>query len=54
VRIGITGQQQRLEKQQAGRPHRRGAAEPREDLLCDHRLNQKQQERRKENRGREQ
>jgi len=51
VRIGVAGQQRALEKHQAGGPHRRRAAEPRQDLLGDDRLHQKQQKGRQEDRA---
>ena len=38
VRVGIAAQQQRLEKQHAGGPNVRAAAEPRQDELGDQRL----------------
>src|SRR5207302_5369735 len=52
VSVRITGEQHALEEHQAGRPHRRGAAEPRQDLLGDDRLNQEQQEGGEEDRRR--
>jgi len=42
-RIGIGGQQQRLEKEHAGVPHRRRAAEQRQNQLGDERLQQERQ-----------
>src|SRR3989441_2909145 len=50
VGVRVTGEQHALEEHQAGRPHRRRAAEPRQDLLGDDRLNQEQQEGGKEDR----
>ena len=47
-----TGEQHALEEHQARGPHRRRAAEPRQDLLGDDRLHQEQQERRQEDRRR--
>ena len=44
VRVRIAGQQRDLEEHHAGGPHRRGPAEPRQDLLGDDRLHQEQQE----------
>jgi hypothetical protein len=46
MRVGVAREQQRLEEQHAGRPHRRAAAEPRQDQARDERLHQEQQERR--------
>ena len=43
VRVQISGQQRRLEKQQAGAPHRRRSAEPGQDDFADHRLHFEQQ-----------
>src|SRR5438034_9689321 len=48
----VTGEQHALEEHQAGRPHRRRAAKPRQDLLGDDRLNQEQQEGGEEDRRR--
>ena len=45
VGVGVAEQQRRLKEDEARRPHRRGAAEPRQDLLCDDGLEQEQQER---------
>ena len=44
VRVRVADQQDHLKEHHAGRPHRRGAAKPRQDLLRDDRLHQKQQE----------
>ena len=44
IRVGVARQQCRLEKDEARRPDRGGAAEPRQDLLRDHRLYEEQQE----------
>src|SRR5205807_10113890 len=52
VGVRVTGEQHALEEHQAGCPHRRRAAEPRQDLLGDDRLNQEQQEGREEDRRR--
>jgi hypothetical protein len=46
MRVGVAREQQRLEEQHAGGPHRRAAAEPRQDQARDERLHQEQQERR--------
>ncbi len=50
VRIGVACEQQGLEEHEAGSPHRGRAAEPRQDLLGDDRLDQEQQERAREDR----
>ena len=50
-RIGVAGEQRRLEEDEAGRPDGRRAAEPRQDLLRHHRLDEEQQERADEDRG---
>ncbi len=42
--VSITGEQHALKKHHAGRPDSSGTAKPRQDLLGDDRLNQKQQE----------
>src|SRR5216117_2846811 len=52
VGVRVTGEQHALEEHQAGRPHRRRAAKPRQDLLGDDRLNQEQQEGGEEDRRR--
>ena len=54
VRIGIAGQERRLEENKASRPDTGGTAEPGKDLLGDQGLHQKQQERGQENGGGEQ
>lgn len=43
VRIGITEQQEKLKKNQTGRPYGGGTAEPWQDLLRNHGLNEEQQ-----------
>src|SRR5262249_37251965 len=50
VRVGVSREEQHLEEQHAGGPHRGAAAEPRQDQARDQRLHQEQQERRQENR----
>src|SRR5213079_2393164 len=45
VSIRVAQQQRRLKKNEARRPYGGGAAEPRQDLFRDDRLDQKQQER---------
>jgi len=45
MRVQITRQQSRLEKQQARAPHRGRSAEPRQDNFADHRLHREQQKR---------
>ena len=50
VGIGVAEEQQELEEHEAGRPHRGGAAEPRQDLLRHDRLDEEQQERAREDR----
>ena len=52
VGVGVAGEQHALEEHEAGGPDRGRAAEPRQDLLGDDRLDQEQQERRKEDRRR--
>src|SRR2546429_7604334 len=52
VGVRVTGEQHALEEPQAGGPARRRAAEPRQDLLGDDRLNQEQQEGGEEDRRR--
>src|SRR2546422_5755432 len=52
VGVRVTGEQHALEEHQAGGPDRRRAAEPRQDLLGDDRLNQEQQEGGEEDRRR--
>src|SRR3989441_3372323 len=52
VGVRVTGEQHALEEHQAGRPNRRRAAKPRQDLLGDDRLNQEQQEGGEEDRRR--
>src|SRR5437773_12478856 len=52
VGVRVTGEQHALEEHQAGRPDRRRAAEPRQDLHGDDRLNQEQQEGGEEDRRR--
>ena len=54
VRVGVAGEQRDLEEDQARGPHRRGAAEPRQDLLGDDGLDKEQQERRQQDRRGEQ
>jgi hypothetical protein len=44
VGIAVAGQEQHLEEQHAGRPHRRDAAEPGEDLLAQDELHLEEQE----------
>lgn len=44
VSVGVTCEQQHLKDQQAGRPNRRRAPEPRQDVFADQRLNLEQQE----------
>ena len=44
VRPRVAGEKRRLEEQQAGRPHRRGPAEPRQQLLSEDELHLEQQE----------
>src|SRR5690606_2991820 len=44
VGVGVAEQQDRLEEDETGRPYRRRAAEPGQDLLRDDRLNEKEQE----------
>ena len=46
VAVGVAEQQDRLEEEQDGRPHRGRAAEDRQDQPADERLNAEQQERR--------
>src|SRR5438067_13717147 len=48
VSVGVAREQHALEEHEARRPHARRAAKPRQDLLGDDRLHEKQQERRKE------
>ncbi|WP_050630127.1 hypothetical protein [Bradyrhizobium viridifuturi] len=43
--ISIAGQQHGLEEHHRHRPDRRRATEPRQHHLCEHRLNQEQQQR---------
>ena len=50
VGIRVAGEQRGLEEHEARRPHRRGSAEPRKDLLRHHRLDEEQQERADEDR----
>ena len=50
VGVAVAQQQRGLEKDEARRPHRRGSAEPRQDLLGDDRLEQEEQERAREDR----
>src|SRR5205809_1417306 len=52
VGVRVTGEQHALKEHQAGRPNRRRAAEPRQDLHGDDRLNQEQQEGGEEDRRR--
>ena len=49
IGIRIAGEQSSLKEYEAGRPHGCRAAEPRENLLGDHRLYEKEQERAREN-----
>src|SRR6185369_4203357 len=48
IRVGVSGQQDRLEKQEARGPDRRSAAEPGEDRLAQDRLDLEEQERAEE------
>jgi hypothetical protein len=50
VRIGVAGEQKRLEGHHGDRPDRRRAAEPGQHHLGKHRLNGEQQQRRNEQR----
>ena len=50
MRIGIAGEQQRLEEHHRHRPHRRRAAEPRQHHLGEQRLHREQQQRADEDR----
>jgi hypothetical protein len=50
VRIGVAREQRRLEEHHGDRPHRRGAAEPRQHHLGEHRLDHEQQRRAREHR----
>src|SRR5262245_19659562 len=50
VRVGVAGEQRALEEEQAGRPHRRRAAEPRQQELPEQRLDPEEQERAEEDR----
>src|ERR1700733_392417 len=43
VRVSVSRQQQKLEEEHAGAPHRRRAAEPRQNHLGDERLHLEQQ-----------
>ena len=52
MRVGVTGEQQRLEKHHRHRPHRRRAAEPRQHHLGEQRLHREQQKRADEDRSR--
>ncbi len=52
VGVAVAGQQRDLEERQAGVPDRRRAAEPRQQQLGDHRLDQEDQGRAKEHRQR--
>ena len=52
IRIGIAGQERQLKKHQAGGPHSRRTAEPRQDLLGDDRLHQEQEKAGNQDRGR--
>ena len=45
MRVGVTAEQEGLEKEQTSRPHARPAAEPRQDVFADERLDEKKQER---------
>ena len=45
MRVGVAGEQRHLEEQQAAAPHRRSAAEPRQDEPGRHRLHEEQQKR---------
>ena len=47
VGVEVAGQQQRLEEDHAGVPHRRRAAQPRQHQLGEHRLDEEQQARRR-------
>ena len=51
MRIGVAGEQHRLEEHHRDRPHRRRSAEPRQHHLGEHRLHGEQQRGREENRG---
>ena len=51
MRIGIAGEQRGLEEHHRHRPHRRGAAEPRQHHLGEHRLHREQQRGADENGG---
>ena len=53
VRVGVSRQEKRLEKEQAERPNRWTASEPRQDVSAHHGLHQEQEERAQEDRGRE-
>ena len=50
--VGVAAKQRRLEEEEARRPHPGRAAEPGQDLLGDHRLDEEQQESGKEDRAR--
>ena len=50
VGVGVAAEQRRLEKHEAGRPHRGCPAEPRQDLLGDDGLHQEEQKSAEENR----
>ncbi len=45
VRPGVAGEERRLEEEEAGRPDRRGAAVPREELLSEDELHLEEQQR---------
>jgi hypothetical protein len=45
VRVGVAAEENDLEEEHAGRPDRRHAAEPREDVLADDRLDLKKEKR---------
>jgi hypothetical protein len=51
MRVGIAGQEQRLEKHHRHRPHRGRAAEPRQHHLGEQRLHREQEQRAQEDRG---
>ena len=53
VRVGVTGQEHALEEDHARVPHRRRAAEQRQDHLADHRLDEEQERGAREERQRE-
>jgi hypothetical protein len=51
--VSVAAEEQRLEKEQTGRPYARAAAKPREDEFPDQRLNLEQQKSSREDGERE-